>query len=77
MANFVGLALTNQKKIELLDKTGQVWINNIIFKILQVDLAEGIPVEVRVTAYGSNFPEVWLQPYTHPTHEKFGRLEHK
>jgi len=42
---------------------------------LQVELAEAVDVEVRVTTIGPSFPEVWLQPFTHPTHAKFDRLE--
>ena len=46
-----------------------------LFQSLQVELAEAVDVEVRVTTIGPSFPEVWLQPFTHPTHSKFSRLE--
>jgi hypothetical protein len=39
-----------------------------------VELVEGIPIEVRVTAMTSP-GTVWLQPFTHPTHEHLARLE--
>lgn len=41
----------------------------------QVELVRGVQVEVRVTSLGPNFNEVWLQPYTHPSHEKFYSFE--
>lgn len=41
----------------------------------QIELVEGVPVEVQVTSLGPSYNELWLQPYTHPTHEKFARLE--
>lgn len=53
----------------------EYWPGSVNNNILQVDLAEGVPVEVRVTAYSPEFPSLWLQPYTHPSHEKFPRLE--
>lgn len=44
---------------------------------LQVELVEGVDVEVRVTTIGPCFPEIWVQPFTHPSHSKFSRLEAK
>ena len=41
----------------------------------QVELVRGVQVEVRVTSLGPNFNDVWLQPYTHPSHEKFYAFE--
>lgn len=41
----------------------------------QVELVRGVQIEVRVTSLGPNFNDVWLQPYTHPSHEKFYSFE--
>ncbi|CAG5090280.1 Oidioi.mRNA.OKI2018_I69.PAR.g12539.t1.cds [Oikopleura dioica] len=41
----------------------------------QVELVRGVPVEVRVTSLGPDFNDVWLQPYTHPSHDKFYSFE--